>query len=255
LVPVTRFDRTWGLVRSIATYHAMPGRQRRLRRFYGRFLGRGDLVFDVGAHVGNHVRSFAALGCRVVALEPQPALASLLRRWFASEPLVTVLEAAASETAGRASLAISDRTPTVATLAAGWRDRRASEPDFATVRWNRQVDVDTTTLDTLIEQFGRPAFVKIDAEGSEPAVLAGLSTPVGLLAFEYLPRALDQVEACVTRLSRLGDYAFNWSVGETYRLGAPEWLGGRGLVDRLRTEELQRRSGDVYARLRSATLL
>ena len=34
----------------------------------------GDLVFDIGAHVGDRVAAFRRLGARVVAVEPQPAL-------------------------------------------------------------------------------------------------------------------------------------------------------------------------------------
>jgi hypothetical protein len=61
---MSTLDRVVGLARSLAIYHAIPGRQRRLRRLYSQFVGRGDLVFDIGAHVGNHVRASAALGCR-----------------------------------------------------------------------------------------------------------------------------------------------------------------------------------------------
>ncbi len=246
---MSRFDRAWGLARSIAIYHAIPGRHRRLKRFYADFLRPGDLVFDIGAHAGNHLRAMAALGCRVVALEPQPDYARLLRAWFAASPDVVVVEAAAAAARGTAQLSISDRTPTVTTLASDWRDRRASDPEFARVRWNRPLEVDTTTLDALIERFGRPAFVKIDVEGSEPDVLAGLTTAVPALAFEYLPRALEHAAACVGRLATLGAYAFNWSVAETYSWQSSEWLSGGDLLASLRAPAARRRSGDVYARL------
>ena len=52
------------------------------------------------------------------------------------------------------------------------------------------MDVAVTTLDALIARFGVPAFIKIDVEGAEPDVLAGLSHAVPVLSFEYLPRAL-----------------------------------------------------------------
>ena len=242
-------SRLYGLIRSLAVYHAIPLRQRRLRRLYAGFAGPGDLVFDVGAHAGNRTRALAALGCRVVALEPQPDFAGLLRLLFGRHPRVTVLETAVGDRAGAATLSVSDRTPTMTTLAAAWRAARERDPVFNGVRWNRDIAVEVVTLDGLIARFGPPAFVKIDVEGAEPAVLAGLTRPVPALSFEYLPGTLDYTRTCVDRLRALGNYRFNWSVGESYRLAAGTWVDGGALLDGLRTGSARRRSGDVYARL------
>src|SRR5712691_2782859 len=142
---MSRFDRGVGLARSVAIYHAIPLRQRRLRRLYGHFVGAGDLVFDIGAHAGNRVRAFAALGCQVVAVEPQPDFARLLRALCGRSPQIVVVEAAVADVAGRRSLLVSERTPTVTTLATDWRDARARDPDFAHVQWNRRMEIATTT--------------------------------------------------------------------------------------------------------------
>src|SRR6267142_83971 len=214
---MSRFDRGVGLARSLAIYHGIPLRQRRLRRLYGRFVGAGDLVFDIGAHAGNRVRAFAALGCQVVALEPQPDFARLLRARFGRSRVV-VVEAAVADASGRRSLSVSERTPTVTTLATEWRDARAEDPDFARVRWNRRIEV----------------------EGSEPAVLAGLGRPVPALSFEYLPRVLHEVQVCLTRLVDLGQYQFNWSVGESYQLASDRWLDASEVLATLRTPAAQR---------------
>ena len=246
---MSRIDRLLGLARSVAIYHAIPWRQRAMRRLYASFVRSGDLVFDIGAHAGNRTRGFSALGCRVVALEPQPDFARLLRALFGRSPRVEILEAAVGATAGRASLSISDRTPTVTTVAAGWRDARAREADFGGVRWNRRIDVEMTTLDRLIERCGVPAFVKIDVEGAEPAVLSGLTQAVPALSFEYVPAAIAEARACVDRLGELGTYLFNWSAGESFRLESPSWLSGDELLARLDTPDGRARSGDVYARL------
>ena len=245
----TRPGRLYGLLRSIAVYHAIPRRQRRLRRLYGTFAGPGDLVFDVGAHAGNRTRAFAALGCRVVAVEPQPDFARLLRFLFRRQPRVSVVEAAVGDRTGSAALSVSDRTPTMTTLAAEWRADRERDPVFRGVRWNRRIDVEVVTLDALTARFGRPAFVKIDVEGAEPAVLAGLTRPVPALSFEYLPGALDYTRAGVDRLRALGGYRFNWSVGESHALASAGWVDGETLLAALAAGPARRRSGDVYARL------
>jgi FkbM family methyltransferase len=246
---MSRIDRAAGLLRSLAIYHAIPLRQRRLKTLYRQFVRPGDLVFDIGAHAGNHVRAFSALGCRVVALEPQPDFARLLRMLFARRSDVRIVEAGAGRVAGRGRLSISERTPTVTSLAEQWRDLRAGDPDFADVRWNRTVEIEVTTVDALIEQYGAPAFIKIDVEGSESDVLAGLTSAVPALAFEFLPRALDQADACIARLGSLGHYLFNWSIGETHRLADRSWLSGREIAAALRSSAATKRSGDVYARI------
>ena len=243
-------DRAYGLVRSIAIYHAIPFRQRRLRRLYRSLVHRGDLVFDVGAHAGNHVRALHAIGCRVIAIEPQPDFARILRVLFGRSTDVTILETAVSDRAGHATLSISERTPTVTSLASDWRDARTADEDFARVRWNRSAEIDVTTIDALIKTYGEPAFVKLDVEGSEPAALAGLTRPVPAIAFEYLPRALDRVASCVDRLNQLDRYLYNWSPGESYRLASASWMEAPALLDALNRPESQRRSGDVYARRR-----
>src|SRR6266849_4496342 len=102
------FDRALGIARSLVIYHAIPRRQRRLRRLYANFVGKGDLVFDIGAHAGNHVRSFASLGCRVVAVEPQPDFTWLLRKLFQRSSDVVIVEAAVSDAIGHRTLSLSE---------------------------------------------------------------------------------------------------------------------------------------------------
>ena len=42
----------WGIARSLWIYYRSAGRRRRMDRLYSRFVGPGDLVFDIGAHAG-----------------------------------------------------------------------------------------------------------------------------------------------------------------------------------------------------------
>ncbi|MBP7779695.1 MAG: FkbM family methyltransferase [Acidobacteria bacterium] len=243
---MSRFDRAVGLARSLAIYHLVPRRQATLRALYGRFVAAGDLVFDVGAHVGNRTRAFLALGCQVVALEPQPAVAAMLRTVVGGDRHVRIVQKAVSGAIGRARLAVSERTPTVSTLADDWRDQRRQEPGFAGVEWNDTVEVDTTTLDALIAEYGVPTFVKLDIEGGEAAALAGLTQPVPTVSFEFLPQALGAVRACGERLEALGPYRYNWTPAESHRLASDTWLTLDALVGRVTTDT---RHGDVVATL------
>ena len=105
-----------GLARSVSIYYGNPLRSRAHRSFYRQFIDPGDLCFDVGAHVGNHIRTMLKLGARVVAVEPQPRFQWLLHRFYGDNPEVTLVDKALGATPGEAELYVSSRFPTVTTL-------------------------------------------------------------------------------------------------------------------------------------------
>jgi len=244
-----QLGRAAGLARSLAVYYGIPFRARRLARLYAPFLAPGALAFDVGAHAGNRVRAFRRLGARVVAVEPQPDFVRLLQAFYGRDPAVTIVAAAVGAAPGEARLLVSERTPTVTTLSADWARRVAADPSFRGVSWAPGARVPVTTLDALAAAHGRPDFVKLDVEGSEAEALAGLSTAVPALSFEYLAAARDVAAACVDRLAALGRYEFNWSAGERQRLASARWVEPDAIRAVLRS--LAAGSGDLYARLRA----
>ena len=238
-----------GIARSLWIYYRDPSQWRRMRALYAQFLQRGDLAFDIGAHVGSRTRAYAALGARVIAVEPVPAAIRVLRLLYGWHPRVEVVQAAVGATPGQMSMLVSEREPTVSTLSAEWAARmRRERHAFARTRWGRSVIVPVTTLDELIGRFGVPAFCKIDVEGYDVQVLEGLSQPLPALSFEYVPPALDLALACLERVDRLGSYEYNWSLGDSMRLEWPDWVSRERLAAHLATLPRQGTPGDVYAR-------
>ena len=124
-------------------------------------------------------------------------------------------------------------------------------PGFARVRWDAAEPVEITTLDALVATHGLPRFVKIDVEGFEPDVLAGLTAAPPWVAFEVLPAAPDAALACVARLASLGPYAFSLVPGETAAF-ANDWQPAPAFTTTLAAFARGARSGDVYARLPTA---
>ena len=240
--------RAAGIARSLAIYRGIPGRSARFRRFFSGLIRPGDLCFDIGAHVGNRSLCWAGLGARVVALEPQPDFARLLRRSFRGHPEITLVESAVGAAPGTATLHLSSRTPTVASLSPDWIETVSQTDGFASIRWDRRAEVPVTTLDALIGRFGTPAFCKIDVEGFEAEVLAGLSRPLPCLSVEYVPAALPAALAALERIEALGRCRFQVSVGETGRFLWPNWRSGHELRAWLLTRSPEDRSGDIYAR-------
>jgi FkbM family methyltransferase len=235
-----------GLARSIAIYWLVPGRAAKLDRFYRRWLGPGKRGFDIGAHAGNRAASWRRLGAAVVAVEPQPIFADFLRRLFSGDNAVKLERVALGAADGELVLRISDRHPTVTSGAADFVAQAASAPGYENVAWNRSVTVPMTTLDALIARHGRPDFAKIDVEGAEALVLAGLSQPLPALSFEYAWATKGAALACIARLESLGVYRFNRSIGESLTF-AGEWIDAaamRAFLERLTPTDP---SGDIYA--------
>ncbi len=242
-----------GLLRSVLIYHGIPFRRRRLTRFYAQFIRPGDLCFDIGAHVGSRLRAWIPLGARMIAVEPQPECMCLLRRWFGNRPAITLVEQAVGEQPGTAELWISPHTPTVTSLSPAWIAMVRRDHGFKQVRWEYTVSVPVTTLDQLIAAYGLPAFCKIDVEGYELEVLKGLTQPIRVLSFEYLPAYLNAARSCVAILATLGRYEFNHSVGESHQLRSKVWLNTAECLAWLDTlTHAGGGSGDIYARLQAS---
>jgi FkbM family methyltransferase len=215
------------------------------RRHYAQFVSRGDLVFDVGANHGNRTQTFLELGAAVVAVEPQAACAAELRSRFGENGKLTVVESALGAETGTAELLVAPYD-TVATLSSSWVEHVQEAGRFR-FEWSGGATVAVTTLDALVEQHGIPAFCKIDVEGYEAEVLAGLSRPLPALSFEYTPEHHDAAVACLDRLAGLGMRSFSLSAGESLVLG--EWTSRDGIERQLDAVPRDGRFfGDVYAR-------
>lgn len=243
-------DEWFGLLRSFLVYWR-PGRQKGLRGLYRPFLQPGDLVFDVGAHLGDRSVAFAALGARVVALEPQPKIVRCLRLLVGWNDGIIVRAEAVGRAVGSAQLAISRRTPTVSTVAETWRKKLPqTNPGFRRVRWEDKATVPVTTLDILIETYGLPSFCKIDVEGYEAEVLAGLTYPIALVSVEFVSGSVEVAVACVCRLDELGSYDFNAIMSERRRFVFDGWVKSEKIIGWLQGGAGGALSGDLYARLR-----
>jgi FkbM family methyltransferase len=217
--------------------------------FYRQFLRPGSLCFDVGANVGNRTSVFLSIGAKVVAVEPQLELAAGLRRMFGSSDKVVIVESALGKEPGSTEMLVSSMD-TLSSLSKNWVQRVKNSGRFGEAEWKKTVRVELTTLDSLISRHGLPEFCKIDVEGYELEVLAGLSKAIPSLSFEFTPEVIETAVGCITRLSEIGDYEFNFSIGESLDFLLADWILPDGMVEHLKRLPDKSVFGDVYARLR-----
>ena len=213
--------------------------------FYQQFISPGDLVFDVGANVGNRAKIFSKLGAVVVAVEPQVACADFLETAFADRANFHLVRKALGASVGQAEMLISP-LDTISTLSSEWVRSVKESGRFADCRWDKKQTVSVDTLDNLIAEYGRPAFIKIDVEGFEEQVVAGLSTPVGAISMEFAPEFLRSTMECVRKLDRIGPVRFQISLGESMEFSLPDWVDAEEIEQAL-LAVAPTDFGDLYA--------
>jgi FkbM family methyltransferase len=217
-------------------------------RLYRQFVKPGDLVFDVGAHVGDRVASFRRLGARVVAVEPQPSLLLVLRLLYGRDRDIAIEPVAVGRQTGQVQLKINVDNPTVSSASEEFVRAAAAAPGWQNERWNETITVPVTTLDALIARHGQPAFIKLDVEGFEAEALAGLNCRMRALSFEFTTIQTLVAESCIERCAALGYSSFNAALGESQTLLHPEWLTANAIAAWLTTLPREANSGDIYAR-------
>lgn len=202
-----------------------------LTQFFCRTIKPGMTVVDVGANFGYYSILFGiAVGPRgrVVAVEPVSSTARLLRRSIhlnGHDGKTRVAECALGrEPYGRVHVVIPNGEPKNATVVA--RPRPGS------------VEVETTSLDALVQDLDRVDLVKIDAEGAEADIVAGMQTTLERhrpnVLLEFNARRYADAPAFVAELQRwfhpISELDFN---GELKVIGARELIEDGSGEDRL----------------------
>jgi FkbM family methyltransferase len=213
-----------------------------MRHFYSQFISKGDLVFDVGANVGDRSEIFLSLGAQVIAFEPLPYCHKKLEN-LACENF-TLVKSAVGDVVGRMEMNVSDNAA-LSTLNKNWLTIMKANNVYG-ANWNDAITVSVTTLSDHIKKFGLPKFIKIDVEGYEPYVLAGLA---GLappaLSFEFTSYVLDDTLKCIDMLNLMGDYKFNYQLGNSMTFVLSQFCTANELKDILMTADTNL-MGDIY---------
>lgn len=155
----------------------------------------GAIVFDIGANIGELATQFKEAGAgNVIAVEPVYEVFSKLR----NVPGIVPIHAAAWSSL--TMIPVSYCPVGDGTWSSCLPDKWIKAVPEAT--WNPPQWVPTTTLDELIEIFGKPSLIKIDVEGAEFEVLIGLRHKPDFLMFEFNQAFPEDALDCLSLLER-----------------------------------------------------
>lgn len=217
---------------------------------YNNFVKEGYLCYDIGAYNGNRTDTFLKLGAKqVITVEPTKYSYDKLKKKFAKEPKVTLLKVGVADKEGKQNMSLCSSSA-FSTFEDSWKEEIETNPKLANLEWTGKEEIDMVSLNNLIEKYGLPDFLKIDIEGYEEKAFSTLNYAIPCLSFEYLIKFPKRTMNCIYYLCALGDYEFNYSIGETMKLSLDHWCDGVKILQELQKADPNVIFGDVYCRLR-----
>ena len=231
----------------VAFKHWLSGSESKHIQFYSQFVNNGDLCFDIGANVGRRTEVLLKLNASVVAVEPKKICINILKKKYGNNSDVILVEQAVGEKTGQAEMMLSN-AHSLSSLSKLWISTVKSSGRHGTATWSKKMTVPVTTLDSLISEYGKPDFIKIDVEGYEYQTLKGLSQPVKYICFEFISELIDITIKCIEHLDLLGPAKFNYACRENETsLALQHWLGCEQMREVLLAIAANGGSGDIFA--------
>jgi FkbM family methyltransferase len=220
-------------------------RRKNMVSMYSGFVNAGDLVFDIGAFRGLITDILLSIGAKVVAIEPNPGMLASLKKKYEGNPDVTVLNMGAGAEDCDLEFRVNEKMPQNCTFSESFiKDSR-----YSLRTWDKTIKVPVTRLDTLIEKYGTPQFIKIDVEGYEWNVIQGLTKPVPYLTYEFHREFMEDTKKCAKHLTTIGTPLFNYNLELNYKSTSPEWLTFDALFADLESREEEKLKGDIIVKM------
>jgi FkbM family methyltransferase len=170
-----------------------------------------NLIFDVGAHLGEDTEFYVHKGFKVIAIEANPEACHLIAKRcpeYIENKQLLVINGAVSNRSGKINFYINNDRTQWGTAKPGWVARNKALGWGRTVR----VEVETVRLPELMASTGVPYYCKIDIEGNDLIALRSLAqvaTRPPFVSIESEIRSWERLVEEFVAFDQLGYRYFN----------------------------------------------
>lgn len=164
-------------------------------------------IFDIGSNTGSFCKAYKDKypDSEIICVEPAyDTIISSFDTTYAEFPDIKVLQYACSDKCNeKIDFYYNEIFHTISTCSKDWKENsRFNNPKIYNNKWVKR-QVRTVTIDFLLQKFGTPDYIKIDAEGYELTVLKGLTKKVPFVGIEWAEELKTDIIGCVDRLKLL----------------------------------------------------
>ncbi len=195
--------------------------------FYSEILPKNILIFDIGANRGDKSYIFNFFSKKLICYEPEESLYKLLKVRFKKNYNIKINNFLISDTLNHKKFYSVQN------------DEAYSSTNFKSLKSlnilnNKKIflkKLKSSTLNSEINKYGTPYYVKIDVEGGEKNILKNLKFKIPLISFEAnLPFFIKETEFIINKLSKKYQYTYNIRLENKNNLKYKNFQNARNII-------------------------
>jgi len=187
-------------------------------------------IYDIGENVGNfteeNLKKYSQ--CEFILIEANPELIPILKNKFKNLNKVKILNYCISENDGYANFYIS-AAHKISTASTKW----ITDSRFSNYKFKDPIKIQSSSLNSIVEKYGKSDYIKIDVEGYEKTIILGIKKYLGLISFEWAEELKSDILDCITHLNSIGYTNFFVNYNDNYTFLPSEYYNFEKIKDEI----------------------
>ncbi len=174
--------------------------------FYKSFLKNDQLIFDLGANIGDKTHVFTFFSSKIISYEPEEILFEKLKFRFRKFKSIIIENKVVSDRIGNINFYSIKNDEAYSSIIENYS---LEHPQLKSRTVTKKSKI-STNLNNEIKLYGAPHYIKIDCEGAEELILKNLDYQIDIISFEAnLPKFYDATVRIIDNLVTKFNYLIN----------------------------------------------